>query len=230
MRRVTLNFLIDSITFAAMLFMLGTGLILEFVLPPEAGRSGGARVLWGLTRHEWGDVHFWTAVGLCGLLVTHLALHWSWICGMVRRFLTGAASGDKAAHRRLDWAYGLGFVAVVALMIGSFVWVARQTATPGPGHRAQAAARAGGGARDSVEPGENPRDGLSLRGSMTVSQAAAALGVSVEQVGRRLGAGALGPDERLGRAARSLGLTFAEVRARLVAQGDACPMEDESTD
>lgn len=46
--------ILDFLSFVALMFMLSTGVFLKFTLPP---RSGGDEV-WGLSRHDWGDVHY----------------------------------------------------------------------------------------------------------------------------------------------------------------------------
>jgi hypothetical protein len=32
-----------------------------------------------MPRHEWGDIHFYLAVGFVALMVVHIILHWGWI-------------------------------------------------------------------------------------------------------------------------------------------------------
>lgn len=95
MRRTTLNFVVDLICFVDLLLLGTTGAILRWVLPPGSGghgqgfRGGRGRSpvevkdLLGLGRHDWGDVHFILAVLFILLILTHLALHWTWIktCG-----------------------------------------------------------------------------------------------------------------------------------------------------
>lgn len=65
-------------------------------------------LLWGLTRHEWGDYHYWIALGLLAVLSLHLFLHWKWIVGVVRGKRT------EASGRRLL----LGLFAFVAVTLG----------------------------------------------------------------------------------------------------------------
>ena len=86
MRRNTLNFIIDTVLFLAMLGLVTTGLLLKSVLPPGSGHRG--QVLWNLGRHDCGDVHFWLAVTIFLLLVAHVALHWHWVCTVVRPIRT----------------------------------------------------------------------------------------------------------------------------------------------
>jgi hypothetical protein len=81
MHRPTLNFLIDAAAFVAFAFLTTTGVLTRYVLPPGSGRYA---TLWGLNRHGWGDLHFWVAVVLLGVLALHLVLHWRWILCIVR--------------------------------------------------------------------------------------------------------------------------------------------------
>lgn len=93
MRRTTLNFIVDLISFTDLLLLATTGVILRWVLPPGSGGHGqgfrGGRgpgeveLLLGLGRHDWGDVHFVFALLFVFLMLVHLYLHWTWIttCG-----------------------------------------------------------------------------------------------------------------------------------------------------
>jgi hypothetical protein len=68
-----------------------TGSILHWILPPgSGGRPGGhdaRKVLLGLSRYEWGEVHFWVAAAMLALIVLHLTLHWGWIRNWCRRLI-----------------------------------------------------------------------------------------------------------------------------------------------
>src|SRR5512145_909282 len=73
-RRSRLNFWLDAtaaLTFSA---MVGSAILLEFVLPH---RGGGTWLGW--SRHDWGEVHLWLGVALLTLIVVHLILHRDWI-------------------------------------------------------------------------------------------------------------------------------------------------------
>lgn len=78
-------FWIDAVNAALMLALAGTGVIVKWVLPAGSGggRAGSrhARDWLGLTRHEWGEVHFWIAVALLSGILLHLAMHWGWVRG-----------------------------------------------------------------------------------------------------------------------------------------------------
>jgi hypothetical protein len=93
MNRPRLNFLIDSVAFVAFVFLTTTGILTRYVLPPGSGRFV---TLWGLDRHGWGDIHFWIALVLLGVLALHLVLHWRWVACMVRG-QQSEASGTRVA-------------------------------------------------------------------------------------------------------------------------------------
>ncbi len=137
MSRATLNFLIDVATFIVALGMAATGVLLRFVLPPG---SGERRSVWDLTRHEWGGLHFWLAVVLGGLVLVHLALHWNWVCSFVARQFRAASSPPQPSSGLRRNLLGLAAVAVVALLVGGFVWAAQQAIVEreGPGRQERA--------------------------------------------------------------------------------------------
>ena len=97
MGRATLNFVVDLIAFVNLLLLAATGSIMKWVLPPGSGGGGrgygygfrggrgpgpgGDQVkqLFGLGRHDWGDVHFILALVFVSLILVHIVLHWTWI-------------------------------------------------------------------------------------------------------------------------------------------------------
>lgn len=87
--KVWLNNAVNALSFVSFLSLMSTGMVLQFTLPPGSGSkaagmhpgTGGkiVRKLWGMTRHEWGDVHFVIALIFMALLVIHLILHRNWL-------------------------------------------------------------------------------------------------------------------------------------------------------
>ena len=103
MKRTNLNGLVDALAFLGFLLLLTTGLLLAYQLPPGsgglhgvgAGRGAGERsiqVVWGLSRHQWGEIHYWIALAMATVLAVHVVLHWKWIVCAVRG-KTSEASG-----------------------------------------------------------------------------------------------------------------------------------------
>jgi hypothetical protein len=89
MKRTTLNFVVDVVSFIALLGLIFTGSIIKFILPPGSsglGReiSGGRgrseiKELWSMARHDWGDIHFYLAIAFVVLMAVHIILHWGWV-------------------------------------------------------------------------------------------------------------------------------------------------------
>jgi len=115
MKRATVNLAIDLLAAALFLGMIATGYILFFTLPPGTNKSLS---LWGLVRHEWGQVHFGISVGLLAVLLLHLALHWQWMVATIAQRL-GFEKREKGRHIRS----GVIALLVVIAVLGLFAWV-----------------------------------------------------------------------------------------------------------
>ncbi len=88
MRKVTLNFIVDLISFVDLLGLLFTAVIQKYILPPGTGGGGRGwgggfgrevKAFWLLTRYEWGSIHFYLALLFIVLITAHILLHWTWI-------------------------------------------------------------------------------------------------------------------------------------------------------
>lgn len=77
MRRSTITWVVDLAAFVGVVLLVATGFLMRYALPASSGGLHGlgtgpraaARpiaLILGLTRHEWGEVHFWIAVGTMG--------------------------------------------------------------------------------------------------------------------------------------------------------------------
>jgi hypothetical protein len=88
-KRATVNFIVDLISLVDLLGLACTGFIMRFILPPGSGGRGfrggrdvaqeQIRELWGMSRHEWGTIHFYLALLFVFLMIVHIILHWGWI-------------------------------------------------------------------------------------------------------------------------------------------------------
>lgn len=128
MSRTIANAVIDVT--AAMFFvgMVATGYVLRFPLPPGTNRL---YTLWGLTRHQWGTIHFWISIGLLGILLTHVAIHWQWVVNVVGRRLRLVKSAH-ASQAKTGLATLLVVAAVFALFALSTHWGVREISSLGP--------------------------------------------------------------------------------------------------
>ncbi|HQR38099.1 MAG TPA: DUF4405 domain-containing protein [Blastocatellia bacterium] len=185
MNRTKINLAIDAVSFVAFLFLVTTGVLLHFLLPPG---SGHWTTVWTLDRHEWGEIHFWIALTLFASLGAHVALHWKWIVCVLK--------GRQAEGSGTRLALGtLGLTALIAL-----------AATPllAPLDQGDAGAGRGRAAEHDQER---------IPGSMTLGQVEARTGVSDDVLVRELGLPPDVSRERpLGQLAQQYGFTMTDVR------------------
>ncbi len=59
------------------------------------GEDAGPKLLWGMDRHEWGDIHFWLSVAFLVVMAVHLYQHRYWLRACLSRGATCAA-GENA--------------------------------------------------------------------------------------------------------------------------------------
>ena len=122
LKRILDNLFVDLIAAALMIAMVATGYILRFPLPPGTNKSLS---LWGLTRHQWGTIHFWISLGLLLLVLVHLCLHWPWIVISVKRRLGIAASPSSSPLKS-----GLLTVLILSMALAIFGWAAQTGVRP----------------------------------------------------------------------------------------------------
>ena len=63
-----------------------TGLLLW--LAPSGQRAGQQILLLGLTKSEWGDIHFWIGVATVAVTLIHLIIDWKALRGVIRYLTT----------------------------------------------------------------------------------------------------------------------------------------------
>ncbi len=79
---MTLLVLIDLLGAILLAALAITGGILRWHLPPGSGHAEhgqGPKLLLGMNRHGWGDVHFWLSIGFLIVMFVHLYQHRAWI-------------------------------------------------------------------------------------------------------------------------------------------------------
>jgi hypothetical protein len=153
------NLLVNVLLYLVGCGIVSTGCLLYFVLLPGS-RGGHGLALLGLSRHEWGDIHFYLAIAITALTVLHLVLNWSWIVVTVRRYLPGRDKGmgtAGAAVLVLLLLVGVGLlVTPFALTVERGVEGESRGGQGGYGNRG---GRGGeGGQADRVEAGEPGAD------------------------------------------------------------------------
>jgi hypothetical protein len=232
--RNTFNYVLDTMALLATIGLVGTGMVVRWVLPPGSGGHGNGPglALWGLGRHDWGDIHFWLAVATIGLLVGHVALHWRWVCFTTRRLVPAGNTPATALCHRRHHIYGAGFLLTTVLALAGFYLLAQASVQATWVNQSdEGASRSGRTAhvqvnqRESVKtaeelvrlsgPDERVHDNLgnSIHGSMTLQEVANKGHMAVDQLKELLGLpGDTPTDERMGRLGRRYRFTVSMVR------------------
>lgn len=123
MKKAVQNYWLDVIAFIEFAFLTSTGILIQYSLPERSGRGSS---VWGLTRHEWGDVHFYIAISLFLTLALHIVLHWKWIVNITQ------GHGSEASGRRL--LIGVLALLVVVLLASAPVLAPVESVDIGGGH------------------------------------------------------------------------------------------------
>ena len=195
----------------------------------------------GWDRHQWGTVHLVAALVMLGLLVFHIVLHWKTILGMVRnavpsrslrRVLTwgvvlGSAvfflaafvvkptkgEADIFLHRN---ARGIRVESGLERTSPAEIPAPAAGGTGGEAAEGEMEAPPVGSPQNARVEEEDHRPGTGnalLSGRMTLEESAAACGISLAEVKRRLGLPDHHPgSETLGRLSKTLGLTMTQIR------------------
>jgi Domain of unknown function (DUF4405) len=82
MKKLNLNFIVNSTIFLLFLPMVSTGFLL-YLFPR---RIGDITTL-GLSRHEWGDIHLVISLLFLIFIGIHLVIHYNWEKAIAQRFL-----------------------------------------------------------------------------------------------------------------------------------------------
>ena len=136
-KRQPLNFWIDVLGAFLFSVLLGTGILMKWILPPGTCDEAALKLWLGHARHWWGDIHFWVAMALIALILLHVYLHWKWVCSLWRT-LVGTARSPKT------WALGVVLAAAMAIP-----WLIPAEVVEVP---ADAAAATVDGTQDAVAP------------------------------------------------------------------------------
>lgn len=206
MRRPTIHFIVDACAFATLIAMVSTGFVMRYVLPPGSGRLIGEgtgyaaaqkpiTLLWGLTRQEWGSVHFWVSMALMAVLAIHLFLHWRWIVSVIRN--------QPKEHSGVRFGVGMvGVVAVVSFAVAPFLSPTRNI----PRYRLTDELDA------ESQPSIKLRQKVRIRGSMTLRDVEKQTGTPVDVLLKELYLPSnISPDSHLGRLSRVYGFDVEKV-------------------
>lgn len=111
MKRSTLGNIIDVMAFVGFIFLTTTGILMHYILPAGSKRF---KAIWGMDRHDWGNIHFWISVCFLCVLAVHLILHWRWLVNIL--------TGRKREGSRYRFGLGIiGLLGIVAFAVSPLV-------------------------------------------------------------------------------------------------------------
>ena len=187
MKRTTLNFVIDLVSFIGFAVLTTTGVLMRYILPPGSGHRS---TIWGFDRHEWGGIHFWIAVVFFAILVFHLLLHWRWIVSIVK----------GRPHDESGFRVGLGvigLIAIIAFSISPLLTPVKKETTN----------------KNVPFLSSHQYEDISIRGSMTLKEVEETTGVPIAYLLKALNLPkSIAPEKQLGPLKREYGFEINDVR------------------
>lgn len=104
--KVLLSRILNYLLYLCFCAMTATGLALKFRLP--CGRGCGRRIMMGLNRYQWADIHLWMSYTFIALIIIHLILHRQWLV--------------KIAAKAGAWQLIAGLLAGLGLVAWLMLW------------------------------------------------------------------------------------------------------------
>ncbi len=140
MKRSALISAIDVVAFIGFVFLTSSGILLRYMLPPGSGRWSE---VWGMSRHQWGELHFWFSLIFFAVLALHLVQHWRFVLGLFRGHLKEAVQPRVALGL-------LGLIAVILLALAPLLSPVQTDENP----EARPQRGGGQGLHQPIQPGD----------------------------------------------------------------------------
>lgn len=125
MTRTTLNFVIDLLLLLLFIAVLFVSVVVRFVFP--SGIEAQGWLLWGLNLGGWSNLQFGLLAVFTFVVILHVMLHWSWVCGVIASWL----ARDDGKKVKLDdgtqTLYGVGLLIVILHVLGLSIAAAALT-------------------------------------------------------------------------------------------------------
>lgn len=213
MKRNTLNFWVNLVSFLVLWGMIITGIIIAEILPPRSGHYG--MNIWGQDRHDIGVIHKYLSYSFIGLMVVHVWLHWTWVCATFHQLFRFS---EKS---RRNGVYGIGFLLIFTLLTIGILTGADSIVKEGGNVNAHENDQQGEHTMqeyDEYNAEHSQEEALRkesehITGRHTLREAAQVAGMSAEELKMKLGLPVnVDPDERLGRLKQQYGFEIHDVR------------------
>jgi hypothetical protein len=204
MSRPNWNYLVDVVMFSLMGAMIFIGVLMAFFLASGPVVDEGSKYVWGLHRHQWGDIHMILSLVFTGFFLIHILLHWSWIKGATRKLLRSPAT--------------LILILLLPALVVLVAWTVSEKDSPA---YAEFGRRAGARLGRAEEPPpeekvaakkEQPKK-VEINGRMSLADVEKATGIQARKIADGLGLPRDAPlDQNLGRLRRTYDFQIDTVR------------------
>jgi tetrahydromethanopterin S-methyltransferase subunit G len=126
--RTLLNFILDTLLLVTFLSMGVTGVVVRFVFPP--GTQADGWTLWGSGYDAWVGLWFNILAALAVMVLVHVMLHWSWVCGVVAQRISKRLGRTVRIDEANQTLYGVGLLVVLftasGIVVGAAQWSIRE--------------------------------------------------------------------------------------------------------
>ena len=118
--KTIVNFWLDSVMLTVFLLLCWIAVVVRYVFPAATDSAGW--LLWGMDYSAWADIQFAVHCLFAAIVLLHVMLHWTWICGVIenwqrkRKGTTAAGKADSGI--RTLWGVGLLIVILNVLGLG----------------------------------------------------------------------------------------------------------------
>jgi hypothetical protein len=119
MSKTTLNFLLDSALLLTFMTAAVTAVIVRFVFPP--GTQADGSMLWGASYDAWVGFWFNILATMALMVLVHVMLHWSWVCGVVAQRLSKRCGRVVRIDEANQTVYGVGLLVVLFMISGAVI-------------------------------------------------------------------------------------------------------------
>ena len=111
------NFWLDALMLVAFVIVVWSATIVRFVFPPAVAAKNWT--LWSWNVDQWIGLHYATLCLFTFLVVVHLMLHWTWICGVLAaRFMTRTGGKKRTIDDGTRTLWGVGLLIVILNLMG----------------------------------------------------------------------------------------------------------------
>src|SRR4051794_8385223 len=123
MSRNAINFILDCCLLLAFLALLWTSIVLRGLFP--AGPQAAEWRIFALDYDTWSKIQFGELVTMALLVLLHLIMHWTWVCGFVAARMSELVGRRLTTNESTRTAYGVSLLIAILCVLGFFLFLAQ---------------------------------------------------------------------------------------------------------